>query len=84
MSANENLEDTHIYQTEREVVALGELLKEARNSDNTKQICIALIETVEGLIEQLRKQARLIEDLRSDLTHKQGIVTNIGGGDYDK
>ncbi len=83
MPGNQNRPDMHVYQTEQEVIALGNLLKDARNSDDAERIHAALIETLEGVIEQLRKQARVIEDLRSDLTHKQGIVTNIAGGAYE-
>lgn len=82
MPENQNLEDTHVCRTERDVIALRELLNEARNSKNMERIRDALIETIEGVIEQLRKQARLVEDLRSDMGHKQGIVTKIGGGEY--
>lgn len=83
MFGNQNRPDRHVYQTEQEVIALGNLLKDARNSDDSARIHAALIETLEGVIEQLRKQARVIEDLRSDMTHKQGIVTTIAGGAYE-
>ena len=78
-----NVGETHLYQTEREVLALKGLLTEAKNSDKAEPIHAGLVAAIEGLIEQSRKQARLIEDLRSDLTHKQGIVTRIGGGGYN-
>lgn len=61
---------------------LRELLTEARTSDEAERIHAALIDVVDGLITHAEKQARLIESLRSDLGHKQGIVTRIGGGDY--
>jgi predicted house-cleaning noncanonical NTP pyrophosphatase (MazG superfamily) len=81
--SNQNVADTHVSQLELQAAELRELLKEARNSDDAERVHVALIETIEALIEQLGKHARLIEDLRSDMTHKQGIVTKIGGGDYE-
>lgn len=82
MAENENRPDTHVYQTEHEVLALRDLVKDARNSTSLDGRLTALVGVVEALIGQLGKQARLIEDLRSDMTHKQGIVSNIAGGTF--
>ena len=82
MPANQNNQDMHVYQTEKEVLALREVLKEAKTSENADRIHASLIAVLDGLITQAQKQARLIESLRSDLTHKQGIVTNIDGSAF--
>lgn len=62
---------------------LREILDEARTADDAERIHAALIGVVDGLITHAEKQARLIESLRSDMGHKQSIVTRIGGGDYE-
>lgn len=61
---------------------LRETLEQARNADDAERIHVALIDVLDGLIGQTERQARTIEDLRSDLGHKQSIVTNIGGGAF--
>ena len=58
------------------------ILDEARTSDDAERVHSALIDVVDGLITHAEKQARIIDDLCSDMGHKQGIVTKIGGGDY--
>ena len=59
---------------------LRRILREARGADHPGRLHAALIDAVDGLIAHAERQARAIEDLRSDLGHKQGIVTHIGGG----
>ena len=61
---------------------LRQTLQEARSADDAERVHVALIDAVDGLITHAERQARTIEDLRSDLGHKQGIVTRIGGGDF--
>ena len=61
---------------------LRQVLHEARSVDDAGRIHVALIDAVDGLITHAERQARAIEDMRSDLGHKQGIVTRIGGGDF--
>ena len=41
-----------------------------------------MLDVAEALIAHTERQAGMIAALRSDLEHKQGIVTRIGGGDY--
>lgn len=57
-------------------------LREVRGADDAGRLHAALIDVVDGLIAHVERQARAVEDLRSDLGHKQGIVTNIGGGTF--
>jgi hypothetical protein len=64
------------------LLELQEILQEARTSDDAERIHAALIEVVDQLITHAQKQAKAIEDLRSDVSHKQGIVTSIDGSDY--
>jgi hypothetical protein len=64
------------------LIELREILLEARNADDAERIHAALIDVAEALITHAEGQASMIADLRSDLEHKQGIVTRIGGGDY--
>lgn len=64
------------------LAALADLLAEARTTADSPRLHAALIEVIDGLIAHVAKQAKMIEDLRSDLGHKQSIVTMIGGGDY--
>ena len=61
---------------------LREILLDARNADDAERIHAALIDVIEALITHAEKQAAMIADMRSDLEHKQGIVTKISGGDY--
>ena len=61
---------------------LRQVLQEARHADDTELIHTALIDAVDGLIAHAERQARAVDELRSDLGHKQGIVTNIGGGTF--
>ena len=61
---------------------LRQTLQEARSADDAERIHVALIDAVDGLITHAERQARAIEDMRSDLGNKQGIVTKIGGGDF--
>ena len=56
---------------------LRQTLQEARDADNAERIHVALIDTVDGLVSHVERQARAIDELRSDLLHKQGIVTKI-------
>ena len=61
---------------------LRQTLQEARDADHAERIHVALIEAVDGLVSHVERQARAIDELRSDLLHKQGIVTKIGGGEF--
>ncbi len=61
---------------------LRRTLQEARDADDAERVHVALIDAVDGLITHAERQARAIEDMRSDLSHKQGVVTKIGGGDF--
>ena len=61
---------------------LRQVLQEARDADDAERIHTALIDAVDGLIAHAERQARAVDELRSDLGHKQGIVTNIGGGTF--
>jgi hypothetical protein len=61
---------------------LRQTLQEARDADDAERVHVALIDAVDGLITHAERQARAIEDLRSDLSHKQGVVTRIGGGEF--
>ena len=63
---------------------LRRTLQEARDADDAERVHVALIDAVDGLITHAEGQARAIEDMRSDLSHKQGVVTKIGGGDFAK
>ncbi len=58
------------------------VLQEARDADDAERIHTALIDAVDGLIAHAERQARAVEEIRSDLGHKQGIVSNIGGGTF--
>ncbi len=61
---------------------LRRTLQEARDADDAERVHVALIDAVDGLITHAEGQARAIEDMRSDLSHKQGVVTKIGGGEF--
>ena len=61
---------------------LRQTVQDAREADDAQRIHIALIEAVDGLVSHVERQARAIDELRSDLLHKQGIVTKIGGGEF--
>ncbi len=61
---------------------LRRTLQEARDADDVERVHVALIDAVDGLITHAERQARAIEDMRSDLSHKQGVVTKIGGGNF--
>lgn len=61
---------------------LREILEGARAADDAKRTHVALIDVIDGLITNAERQARAVEDLRSDLTHKQGIVTSIKAGGF--
>ena len=61
---------------------LRRTLQEARDADDAERVHVALIEAVEGLITHAERQARAIEEMRSDLSYKQGVVTKIGGGEF--
>lgn len=61
---------------------LRRILREVRGAEDAGRLHAGLIEVVDGLIAHVERQARAVEDLRSDLGHKQGIVTNIGGGAF--
>lgn len=62
--------------------ALRRSLQEARTADDAERIHVALVDVVDGLIAHVERQARAIDDMRSDLSHKQGVVTRIGGGTF--
>ena len=61
---------------------LRRTLRDARGAEDAGRLHAALIDVLDGLIAHAERQARAVEDLRSDLGHKQGIVTNIGGGTF--
>ena len=61
---------------------LRQILQEAREAEDAERIHVALIDVVDGLVSHAERQARAIDELRSDLLHKQGIVTKIGGGEF--
>ena len=82
MTAQQDQNNANLRETEREVAALRGLLAEAKNASDPETRLTGLLDVVESLIEQLGRHASVIEELRSDMTHKQGIVTKIGGGDY--
>jgi hypothetical protein len=63
---------------------LRAILDEAREMDDAERIHVALIEIVDGLITHAEVQAKMMDDMASDLGHKQGIVTKIGGGDFKR
>ena len=75
-------DNTFVRESQREAAALREILAKARATDEPGNKLSIVIDVVDSLIEQLGRQARAIEELRSDLTHKQGVVTKIGGGEY--
>ena len=82
MSAQQDQNDADLRGKAREVAALRDLLARTRTMSDPETRLTGLIEVVESLIGQLARHAGVIEELRSDMTHKQGIVTKIGGGDY--
>ena len=82
MSAQQDQKSANMREKEREVAALRDLLARTKTASDPETRLTGLIDVVEGLIEQLGRHASVIEELRSDMTHKQGIVTKIGGGDY--
>lgn len=61
---------------------LRQALQEAREAHDAERIHGALVDAVDGLVLHAESQARAIDELRSDLVHKQGIVTRIGGGEF--
>jgi hypothetical protein len=61
---------------------LRRVLLDARTAEDPERVHAALIDIVDGLLTHAELQARAVEDLRSDLGHKQGIVTKIGGGHF--
>jgi hypothetical protein len=83
MSANEN-DNPAPSRARRPLGALRRLLVDARAADDAEPIRTALIDVVDGLITHVQHQARAIDDMRSDMTHKQGIVTKIGGGEFQE
>ena len=82
MSAQQDQNDANLREKEREVAALRGLLARVKTASDPETRLTGLMDVVESLIEQLARHASVIEELRSDMTHKQGIVTKIGGGDY--
>ena len=62
---------------------LREVLNDARDTDDAERIHAALVEVVDGLLAHAEQFERFMVTVRSDLAHKQGIVTKIGGGNYD-
>jgi hypothetical protein len=82
MSVHLDQDNSHVRESEREAAALRELLNKAKKTELPDNKLAILIDVVDSLIEQFARHARAIDELRSDLTHKQGIVTNIGGGDF--
>ena len=61
---------------------LREVLNKARDADDAERIHAALIEVVDGLLSRAEHFQRFMDSVRSDLDHKQGIVSNIGGGQF--
>ena len=57
---------------------LRETLQEARTSDDAECIHVALIEACDGFLAHAERQDELMEALRGDLTHKQGIDSDYG------
>ena len=47
------------------------VLQEARDADDAERIHTGLIDAVDGLIAHAERQARAVEELRSDLGYKQ-------------
>jgi hypothetical protein len=82
MTVHLDQDNTHVRESEREAAGLRELLGKAKKTELTDTKLAILIDVVDSLVEQVARQARAIDELRSDLTHKQGIVTKIGGGDF--
>ena len=82
MNAQQDQNNANLRETEREVAALRDSLFKAKNAGDPETRLTSLFDVMESLIEQLGRHASVIEELRSDMTHKQGIVTKIGGGDY--
>ena len=48
----------------------------------TERMQAVLMDVLDGLITHAELQHKELADLRSDLVHKQGIVTKIGGGEF--
>ena len=83
MSTNEN--DSATPSRARQPLGeLRQILLEARAADDAERIHVALVDVVDGLITHAQHQTRAINDMRSDMTHKQGIVTKIGGGEFQE
>lgn len=76
---HENSDDQQATRARPKLAELRHILDDARASGDAQRSRAALIEVVEGLISHAEMQAGLMEDVVSDMTHKQGIVTNIGG-----
>ena len=64
------------------LMELRDMLATARESREAERIHAALIDVVDGLITHAEKQADLLAAIRSDLGHKQGIVTRFDGRDF--
>jgi hypothetical protein len=81
MAANEN-DGQLIPHAAQKLSELRRILTEARSSADAERIHATLITVVDGLISHVERHARIINDISSDMTHKQGIVTKIDGGTY--
>lgn len=82
MPANQNDEKRHVGQDELAALALRDALRDAKTSNDAARVQAVLVEVADGLITQLARQARAIEEMRSDLSHKQGIVSKIDGSQF--
>ena len=70
----------HASRATQPLLELRDVLQAARGSGDAERVHAALIDVVDGLISHAQRQARAIDDLRSDMSHKQGIVSGIAGG----
>ena len=70
----------HASRATQPLQELREILEAVKGSGDAARVHAALIDVVDGLIGHAQRQARAIDDLRSDMSHKQGIVSGIAGG----
>jgi hypothetical protein len=80
MATNEN-DAARASKATQPLIELQELLNDARSSADPARVHTVLIEVLDQLITHAQRQARAIEDLRSDVSHKQGIVTRFDSRD---
>ena len=78
----DNTDDPQTSRSRLSLSSLRDTLQAARTSDSSARINAGLMDVMDGLITHADLQHHEIADLRSDLVHKQGIVTNIGGGEF--